>query len=348
MNDTTHDSIKNYYGEVLSSSKDLKTSACCPTEAMPAHLRPLVMDIHEEIRDRFYGCGSPIPSALNGCTVLDLGCGTGRDAYLLSRLVGEKGRVIGVDMTAEQLAVARRHQTWHAERYGYDKSNVEFHEGFIEDLAAIGIADNSIDVVVSNCVLNLSPEKARVFREIFRVLKPGGELYFSDVFADRRIPIELRNDPVLLGECLSGAMYVEDFRRTLAGIGCKDARIMSSGTLTVDDAELNAKIGMVGFSSKTVRAFKIELEDRCEDFGQVAYYRGGIAECPIFFDLDDHHRFEINRPMLVCGNTADMISRSRFASYFEITGEKITHYGLFDCGPAPNPDSNSGAAGACC
>ena len=347
--DSSLQSIQNYYGEVLASSKDLKTSACCPTEAMPQYLRPLVMDIHEEIRDRFYGCGSPIPGALNGCTVLDLGCGTGRDAYLLSRLVGEQGRVIGIDMTAEQLALARKHQAWHVERYGFAKSNVEFHEGFIEDLAALGIADNSVDIVVSNCVLNLSPEKARVFKEIFRVLKPGGELYFSDVFADRRIPIALRNDPVLLGECLSGAMYIEDFRRTLADIGCKDARIMSSNLLTVEDVELNAKIGMVGFTSKTVRAFKIDLEDKCEDFGQVAYYRGGINECPVFFDLDDHHRFEINKPMLVCGNTADMILQSRFAKYFEILGEKATHYGIFDCAPDTGATATaSSASGACC
>jgi arsenite methyltransferase len=341
--------IKNYYGEVLSSSSDLKTSACCPTEAMPVYLRPLVLDIHEEIRDRFYGCGSPIPHALEGATVLDLGCGTGRDVYLISRLVGEKGRVIGVDMTAEQLSLARKHQAWHAERYGHAKSNVEFHEGFIEDLAAMGIADNSIDVVVSNCVLNLSPEKARVFKEIFRVLKPGGELYFSDVFADRRIPAGLRHDPVLLGECLSGAMYVEDFHRSLADIGCKDARIMSSSVLTVDDAELNAKIGMVGFTSKTVRAFKIDLEDKCEDFGQVAYYRGGIAESPTFFALDDHHIFEINKPMLVCGNTADMIKQSRFAKHFEVIGEKTTHYGIFDCAPTASSDSAANTNnGACC
>ena len=143
-------------------------------------------------------------------------------------------------------------------------------------------------------------------------------------------------------------MYTEDFRRTLADIGCTDARIISSTVLTIDDAELNAKIGMVSFSSKTVRAFKIELEDKCEDFGQVAYYRGGIAECPIFFDLDDHHRFEINKPMLVCGNTADMIGQSRFAAHFKIVGEKKTHYGLFDCAPDASATDPSCASGACC
>src|SRR5262249_8188378 len=157
--------------------------------------------------------------ALDDCTVVDLGCGTGRDCFVLSRLVGERGRVIGVDMTPEQLAVARRHRDWHAERYGHAASNVDLREGYIEDLAALGIADASVAVVVSTCVVNLSPDKPRVFREIFRVLKPGGELYFSDVFADRRIPSALLEDPVLLGECLAGALYPEDFRRLLLAVG---------------------------------------------------------------------------------------------------------------------------------
>ncbi len=200
------ESVRHYYGQVLQSSNDLKTSACCSIDAIPAHLKMLLAELHPEVVERFYGCGSPLPPALSGCTVLDLGCGSGRDCYLLSKLVGEEGRVIGVDMTPEQLEVATRHRNWHAERFGYQISNVDFLYGHIENLATLGIADNSIDVVVSNCVINLSPEKAQVMAEIFRVLKPGGELYFSDVFADRRIPASLRNDPVLLGECLGGAM----------------------------------------------------------------------------------------------------------------------------------------------
>lgn len=343
----TQAEVRRYYGETLGSSRDLKTSACCPTEAMPAHLRPLVADIHPEILDRFYGCGSPLPPRLEGCTVLDLGCGTGRDVYLLSRLVGETGRVIGVDMTPEQLAVAQRHRDWHAQRYGHARSNVELREGTIEDLAALGIADASIDVVVSNCVLNLSPDKARVFGEIFRVLKPGGELYFSDVFADRRIPEPLRRDPVLLGECLGGALYSEDFRRILAGLGCADVRTVSSAPIRIDDPAIEARIGMVGFSSRTLRAFKLELEDRCEDYGQVAVYRGGVAEWPHAFVLDDHHRFELGKPVPVCRNTADMLGKTRLAACFEILGEGRTHYGLFDCGPVPVAATGAAPA-ACC
>lgn len=207
------ESVRHYYGQVLQSSTDLKTSACCSIDSLPAYLKPLLAGLHPEVVERFYGCGSPLPPALEGMTVLDLGCGSGRDCYLLSTLVGPSGNVIGVDMTPEQLQIAVRHQNWHAERIGY--ANVDFRHGHIENLQAIGIEDNSIDVVVSNCVINLSPEKPRVLAEIFRVLKPGGELYFSDVFADRRIPLELQHDPVLIGECLGGALYWEDFRRLL-------------------------------------------------------------------------------------------------------------------------------------
>jgi len=304
--------------------------------------------VHPEVRERFYGCGSPLPPALEAMTVLDLGCGTGRDAFLLSRLVGERGRVIGVDMTIEQLDVARRHQQWHADRYGYAQSNVSFVEGYIEDLAACGIADASVDVVVSNCVLNLSPEKGRVFAEIFRVLKPGGELYFSDVFADRRIPDVLRRDPVLLGECLGGALYVEDFRRMMQAVGCADTRVVSQSPVPLFDASVEAKIGNVNFTSITIRAFKMALEDRCEDHGQVATYLGTVPGQAHAFVLDDHHRLETGRPMLVCGNTFDMLANSRYAPHFRFIGDKSTHFGLFDCGPSPAANAGAGNAPSCC
>lgn len=348
MTDTAiSESVQNYYGQVLQSSQDLKTSACCTLDAMPVYLRPHLNNLHPEVVSRFYGCGSPLPPVLEGRTVLDLGCGSGRDCYLLSRLVGESGRVIGVDMTEEQLAVAKRHCDWHTERYGYARSNVEFLKAHIEDLSAAGITDNSIDVVVSNCVINLSPDKRNVLAEIFRVLKPGGELYFSDVYADRRIPQALKLDPVLLGECLGGALYWDDFRRIMQDLGCPDVRIAKQNPITLEDAEVAAKIGMVKFRSITVRAFKMALEDRCEDFGQVAVYKGSIPEHPHAFDLDDHHHLETGRPLRICGNTADMLSLSRYAEHFELWGNKSTHFGLFDCAP-PNTGVSLQSGAACC
>jgi len=348
MSDTDiTESVQNYYGQVLQSSEDLKTSACCTLDSVPVHLRSLLADLHPEVVARYYGCGTPLPPALQGATVLDMGCGTGRDCYLLSRLVGESGHVIGVDMTEEQLAVAKEHCDWHAERYGYTQSNVEFKQGYMEDLAAAGIADNSIDLVVSNCVINLSPDKEKVLAEIFRVLKPSGEIYFSDVYADRRIPEALKIEPVLLGECLGGALYWEDFRRIMQGLGCPDVRVVKESPIALEDPEVEAKIGMVKFRSVTIRAFKMPLEDRCEDFGQLATYKGTIAEHPHAFDLDDHHHFEKGKPLRVCGNSYDMLASSRYAKHFDFIGDKATHFGLFDCAP-PNTSLSLETGAACC
>lgn len=155
---TTHEQLQEYYGRILTGSKDLKTNACCcDAEAMPAAIRKILNEIDSEVIERFYGCGSPIPPALAGCTVLDLGCGTGRDVYIVSKLVGEQGYVIGVDMTDEQLSVARKHISTQTARFGYRKANVDFRQGYIEDLRALGLADNSVDAVISNCVIQPLP-----------------------------------------------------------------------------------------------------------------------------------------------------------------------------------------------
>jgi len=342
--------LREYYGQVLLRTSDLKTGACCcPENGLPASVKSALAEINDEVLERFYGCGSPIPPELEGCTVLDLGCGTGRDAFVASRLVGPNGRVIGVDMTEEQLDVARRNTSAQTERFGFDRPNIDFRLGFIEDLRSLGLEDSSVDVVISNCVLNLSPDKAAVFREIFRVLKPGGELYFSDVFADRRVPERFHSDPVLHGECLAGAMYREDFRRLLRGLGCLDYRVVASNPISLDSPEIEARIGMIGFSSVTVRAFKLDLEDICEDYGQVATYRGTITDHPFWFDLDDHHRFFTGKPMLVCGNTASMLQDTRFVRHFAVTGDRSVHFGPFDCGPGASRNSGEDSpGGACC
>ena len=344
MKQQTLEDVRNYYGKILKTNEDLKTSACCLVETPSPRVQALLKNVHETVRSKFYGCGSPLPVAVLGRTVLDLGCGSGRDVFLLSQIVGTQGQVIGVDMTDEQLIVANQYIGWHMDKFGYQKPNVRFVKGYIEDLNTAGIRNSSVDVVISNCVFNLSPDKGAVFREIVRVLKPGGELYFSDVFAGRRIPQELQHDNVLLGECLGGAMYIEDFRRILQSSGIPDYRTVSKRKLTLDDPEVQHKAGMIDFYSMTVRAFKVDLEDKCENYGHVACYNGTIPECLHSFTLDDHHIFQTGLPVPVCGNTANMLSQTRYAAHFRVEGSFATHYGPFACGTS-NSDE---IAVACC
>ena len=348
---SARETVKEYYGKVLKNQKDLKTSACCSTDAFPEPMKSIIKNIEPEILDKFYGCGSPLPPLLEGCQVLDLGSGTGRDVYIVSALAGERGFVTGVDMTDEQLEIARKYKDTQMKRFGFKRCNVDFKKGHIEDLKEAGIEDNSQDVVISNCVINLSLDKQRVFSEIFRVLKPGGELYFSDVFADRRVPEEVRNDPVLYGECLGGAMYIEDFRRALRGMGCPDYRVTSKRKITIEDTRIASKAGNINFYSMTIRAFKlVDLEDICEDYGQAAVYSGAIYGLPHQFQLDDHHIFVTNKLLLVCGNTASMLSKTRYKKHFKIIGDRSIHCGPFPCGPIAEKSVNADTRGTerCC
>ena len=130
--------VKDYYGKVLKSSKDLKTSACCDGGGVPGHLEGLLANVHEEVRAKYYGCGIAIPAALSGAHVLDLGSGSGRDAYLIAQLVGPDGTVTGVDMTDEQLATARSHLDWHTRQFAYQRPNVRFLKGYSRSSTSLG------------------------------------------------------------------------------------------------------------------------------------------------------------------------------------------------------------------
>jgi arsenite methyltransferase len=344
--------LKTYYGEILKSSSDLQTNACCATGAPPPRIAEAMRHIHEDVLARFYGCGFPIPEGVDGCTVVDLGCGSGRDVYLLSQLVGANGHVHGVDMTESQLEVARRTHDWHMARFGYERSNVSLHLGYIEELSFL--PDASADLVVSNCVANLSAHKDLVLREVFRVLRPGGEFYFSDVFCDRRLPPAVAFDPLLHAECLGGAMYDFDFEILAKQVGFRDPRTLVRAPITIQGAGIREKVGAARFSSVTLRMFKLEgLEPRCEDYGQLATYRRLVPGVGTVFQLDDHHLFELGRPERVCGNTASMLRDTRFAPYFEVVGDTSVHYGVFDCGPTLAArqyatQNNSGNTGSCC
>ena len=344
--DSILQSTKDYYGSTLKGTKDLKTNCCQCSEKPPKYISEAMSLLHEDIVSHYYGCGLVIPDELEGLTCLDLGCGAGHDVYILSKLVGEKGKVYGVDMTKNQLDLAEKYKEHQAKVFGYSKSNVEFINGYIEKL--IEIPDNSIDLVVSNCVVNLSPNKKEVFSEAYRVLKPGGEMYFSDVYSDRRIPEKLLHDPVLHGECLSGALYWNDFLSLVKQVGFKSPRLVKDRVITIENEEIEKIIGFAKFNSATFRLFKIPDFDNTdgENYGLKVCYKGTIKTCPDEFILDKGHKYIKGKKYSVCGNTFRILKESRFNKHFDFEGNFDTHYGILpNCG-IKMPFSSSG--GECC
>lgn len=251
-----HAMVKEYYSEITNKrGGELASSVgSCASHCVPDQIKTIASELPDEIVTRYYGCGSPIPDQIVGCTVLDLGCGTGRDVYVISKLVGKNGRVIGIDMNDDQLAIAEKYKTEMSQKWGY--SNVEFRKGYIEDLKSAGIEDKTIDVVISNCVINLSPDKHSVFSEIWRVLKDNGVLYFSDIFSDRHVPSEMNTHPLLLGECLGGAMSHDEFDKIMKAVGWKDYTVVSSHESPIHNKEIENLVGDIQYTSDTVRAEK--------------------------------------------------------------------------------------------
>ncbi len=343
--------VQRYYGQVLGGSDDLRTDACSTAEPPPPALKRALANVHDEVLARYYGCGLIAPLALSGAKVLDLGSGSGRDAYVLAQIVGEGGSVTGVDATAEQLAVATRHLDWHRKQFGYARSNVAFLEGDIARLGELALESASFDVIVSNCVVNLVRDKAAVFAAAHRLLKPGGEMYFSDVYADRRPPTDLMADPVVRGECLAGALYWNDFLTLAKAAGFDDPRLVFDRPLAVSDPAITAATAPIRFFSATYRLWKLEgLEPACEDYGQAVRYRGGLEGAEAAFELDKHHRIEAGLVFPVCGNTWRMLEQTRFSPYFDFIGDFSRHFGIFEgCGTSlPFSEWATGASGGCC
>ncbi|DBB01356.1 TPA: hypothetical protein ACH3X1_013679 [Trebouxia sp. C0004] len=333
---STHESVQEYYGTILTNSKGLKTSACSGSKP-PAPILACLKLVPQEVSERFFGCGAPLPLGIDGLRVLDLGSGSGRDAFVCAQLVGEHGSVTGVDMTKELLQIAQQNAQPYCEKLNYGKSNMEFIEGHIEYLDRAGIADDSVDIVISNCVVNLSPDKERVLKEAYRVLADGGEFFFSDLYCTRRLPEHVKENKLLWGEGIAGALYIEDFKRLARSVGFTVPRALNAERVTTTDAELAKEVahqaGDVTFCSITYRLFKLPglLESLGEDYGQVATYKGTIAGHEHLYQLDADHNFITRKPTLVSGNTAAMVGEggtSWLSNHFEVTGNRDTHYGL--------------------
>lgn len=231
VNDQIRAAVREAYSQIASGEATsccapaADESSCCGSSPVPIPVASLELGYSEaelaavpEGADLGLGCGNPnaIAALKPGEVVLDLGSGAGFDAFLSARAVGEQGSVIGVDMTPAMVSKARAN----AEQGGY--RNVDFRLGEIEHLP---VADGSIDVIISNCVINLSPDKAAVFREAFRVLKPGGRVAVSDVVATADIPDDVKADLSLYSGCVSGASFIGEIRSYMVDAGFSDIRI---------------------------------------------------------------------------------------------------------------------------
>ncbi len=225
--------VREGYAKVAKQS----TSCCTPTTSCCTTLPETVgksigyneqeMSSVPEGANLGLGCGNPVAlaSIKEGETVLDLGSGAGFDCFLAAQRVGEKGRVIGVDMTPEMVDKARENA-----REG-NCHNVEFRLGEIENLP---VADNTADIVISNCVINLSPDKARVFREAFRALKPGGRLMVSDIVLLKKLPTFIMNSVSAYVGCISGAVMKDEYLATIKSAGFDDVKIVEENVFPID------------------------------------------------------------------------------------------------------------------
>ncbi|WP_407809848.1 methyltransferase domain-containing protein [Staphylococcus aureus] len=334
MNQET--SVINRYGN---AAKKYEENLCCPVEYDTKYLKI----IPEEIIEKDYGCGDPLGKIKEGDTVLDLGSGGGKVPYIVSQIVGETGKVIGIDMNDDMLDLAKKYQNQMIERIGYD--NVIFHKGKIQNLKLnleeldkyiqehpannldtyqsinqyinylenemTMIKDNSIDVVISNCVLNLvsTEEKEALFKEIYRVLKEGGKAVISDIVSNVKVPEKLRQDENLWSGCYSGAIQEKSFIEHFENVGFYGVKI--------DKREKTwTTIENIDFRSMTIIAHKGK-EGPCIDKGQSVIYKGPFKH----IEDDDDHIFERGERTFVCEKNFNILKQEPYKDVFEFIDE---------------------------
>ncbi len=333
---TRNSSLERHVAErYAEAARRVEPELCCPVNYDPRYLKA----IPQEVLDRDYGCGDPSAFLRLGETVLDLGSGGGKICFIASQVVGPKGHVIGVDANDDMLALGRGAAPKVAQAVGY--ANVRFLKGRIQDLAldldrldaSLGenppttasqwqalnaemedwrrtaplVPDASVDVVVSNCVLNLvvPEDKPRLFREIHRVLKPGGRAVISDIVSDEDVPEALQRDPDLWSGCISGALREDRFLEAFEAAGLYGMRLLkreSDPWRTVEGIE---------FRSVTVEAFKGK-EGPCWERNQAAVYLGPFREV----SDDDGHTYRRGVPAAVCDKTFRILTRAPYAEHF--------------------------------
>lgn len=330
--ETTESSV---YRRYTAAAQAVEPALCCPVQ----YSTELLQIIPDEIIERDYGCGDPTPYVRPGETVLDLGSGGGKLCYIAAQVVGPQGRVIGVDCNREMLSLARKYLPVVAARLGY--ANVDFRYGLIQDLALdldlLGaelasrpinnsedylslrhleerlrrvqplVAGDSIDCVLSNCVMNLvrNQDRQKLFAEIFRVLKRGGRAAISDIVCDEDVPEHMQNDSEMWSGCLSGAYREDKFLAAFEHAGFHGIELVkreSKPWQTVDGIE---------FRSVTVVAYKGKT-GACWERNQAVIYRGPFKKV----EDDDGHTYRRGERVAVCDKTFHLLQRDPYANMF--------------------------------
>lgn len=292
--------VSDRYAKAASTGEQM----CCPTNYDMSDLRSFIPD---EVLKISYGCGTPagLKTVIPGETVLDIGSGGGIDCFEAARLVGPTGQVIGIDMTDTMLEIARRNAPIVSANLGYSSSNVEFRKGMAD---AMPVNDNTIDLIISNCVINLAPDKRKVFREMYRVAKPGGRFTISDIVSDQTVPQYMVHDAEKWGDCLSGALTLDEYMAGMVEAGFLGIHLVKFSPWQVIDG--------IHFFSVTLTGYKMEeatttlmarYATLCGPFSRVVDERGTSYQRGI--------------PQPVDSETVALMNQPPLASYFLLSQE---------------------------
>lgn len=294
--------VSDRYAKAASTGEQM----CCPTSYDMRHLKTF---IPEEVLKISYGCGTPagLQTVRAGETVLDIGSGGGIDCFEASRLVGPAGRVIGIDMTDTMLEIARKNASVVATNLGYPESNVEFRKGLAD---AMPVQDGTIDLIISNCVINLAPDKRKVFQEMYRVAKPGGRFTISDIVSDQTVPQYLVHDTQKWGDCLSGALTLSDYMNGMTAAGFLGIHLVKFSPWRVIDG--------IHFFSVTLTGYKLSPATTTSSV-QYATLRGPFSRV-----TDEQSSvYERGVPRPIKPEDALLLSSPPFIEHFLLTTEPV-------------------------
>lgn len=294
--------VSERYAKAASTGEQM----CCPTSYDMGHLKTF---IPEEVLKISYGCGTPagLKTVQAGETILDIGSGGGIDCFEASRLVGPTGRVIGIDMTDTMLGIARKNAAIVAANLGYPASNVEFRKGLAD---AMPVEDGTIDLIISNCVINLAPDKREVFQEMYRVAKPGGRFTISDIVSDQTVPQYLVHDTQKWGDCLSGALTLTDYMNGMTTAGFLGIHLVKFSPWRVIDG--------IHFFSVTLTGYKLPPAPTSSSI-RYATLRGPFSRL-----VDERGtKYQRGIPQPISTDDVTLLSHPPFTNHFLLTADPV-------------------------